>query len=106
MNLPLQIAFHNMKHSATIAELLHRKSAALGRFSDNIVGCRIDVDRPHNHLRKGNPYQVRVDISVPGEEIAVTSRRHVDKKLHVAVQEAFDAARRQLEDYERRRRGV
>lgn len=106
MNLPLQIAFHNMEHSAAIEGLLRKRSAVLERFSGNIVGCRIDVDRPHKHLRQGNPYLVRLDITVPGEEIAVTSRHHADKKLHVAVQEAFDAARRRLEDYERRRRGL
>jgi len=40
---------------------------------------------------------------VPGSEIAVT-REH-DEDVQVALRDAFDAARRQLEDYAREKRG-
>jgi cold shock CspA family protein len=45
---------------------------------------------------------------VPGKEIAVNREppRHTAyKDLEVAIRDAFDSARRQLEDYLRRRRG-
>ena len=57
----------------------------------------------------GNLYEVRVDITVPGEEIVVTREPspHTEyRDIHVALRDAFDSARRQLEDYVRRRRGA
>jgi hypothetical protein len=41
---------------------------------------------------------------VPDEEIAIDLQPSEDD-VYVAIREAFDAARRKLEDYERRRRG-
>jgi hypothetical protein len=40
---------------------------------------------------------------VPGSEIVVN--RDQDEDLYVALRDAFDAARRQLEDYGRTQRG-
>jgi ribosome-associated translation inhibitor RaiA len=43
------------------------------------------------------------DITVPGGELVV--KRQADPELHTAIQRAFDAARRRLQDYVRRQRG-
>jgi cold shock CspA family protein len=61
------------------------------------------------HRRRGNSYEVRIDLAVPGREIAVTrgpgqDPGHTD--VPTALRDAFDAARRELEDYVRRRRGA
>jgi ribosome-associated translation inhibitor RaiA len=45
---------------------------------------------------------VKIDVSVPGQEIVVT-RKHED--AHVAVNDAFEALRRQLKDHAAQRRG-
>lgn len=45
---------------------------------------------------------MRIDIGVPGSEIVVNRDRHED--IYVALRDAFDAARRQLDDYSRRLR--
>ena len=47
-------------------------------------------------------FNVRVDIGVPGSEIVVNRDQHED--VYVALRDAFDAARRQLEDHGRRLR--
>lgn len=108
MQLPIQIAFRNMPHSETIEELVRDKAAALDRFADHIMGCRVVVEVPHRHHQRGNLYQVKLDITVPGEEIVVSREptdHLADRDLQVALRDAFDTARRQLEDYVRRRRG-
>ena len=46
---------------------------------------------------------VRIDLKVPGGEIAVTHEH--DEDLQIALRDAFDAARRRLEDYARVQRG-
>jgi cold shock CspA family protein len=65
------------------------------------------LDVPHRHHHSGNLYQVRLDITVPGDEIAVTREapgHEAAKALAAAIKDAFDAADRLLEDYVRRRR--
>jgi hypothetical protein len=46
---------------------------------------------------------VRIDLKVPGGEIAIT-RKH-DEELQIALRDAFAVARRKLEDYARGPRG-
>ena len=55
------------------------------------------------HKRQGKQFSVHIGVRVPGGEIAVT-REH-DEDVHVALRDAFDAARRRLEDYVREKRG-
>jgi cold shock CspA family protein len=60
------------------------------------------VGMPHQHKHQGNLFNVRIDIGVPGNEIVVDRDQHED--VYVALRDAFDAAKRQLEDYSRRLR--
>jgi ribosome-associated translation inhibitor RaiA len=69
--------------------------------------CRVVVDVPHRRHHTGNQYQVRLDIIVPGDEIAVSREapeHDTARDFAAAVSEAFDTAERQLEDYVRKRR--
>lgn len=107
MQLPLQITFHEMPHSDAIEEIVREKAAKLDEFAEHIMGCRVVVEMPHRHHVHGNQYQVRIDITVPGEEIAVNREptEHTEyRDATVAIRDAFDAVVRQLEDYVRRRR--
>ncbi len=108
MQVPLEIAFHNMDPSPAIEADIREKAAKLERFFDRIVGCRVVVEAPHRRRRKGRLYNVRIDIGVPGETLAVTHtgpRDHAHEDVYVAIRDAFDAAVRRLEDHARRVRG-
>ncbi len=108
MQLPLQVSFRHMEHSAEFEALIRDKAAKLDTYSDHIMSCRVLVEPAGKHRRHGNLYEVRIDITVPGEEIVVTreSGEHIEyKDFHTALRDAFDSARRQLEDYVRRQRG-
>ena len=107
MQLPLQISFHNMPHSAEVEETIRRYAAALDEYCSRIMSCRVVVDQPHKHHEQGNLYQVRIDIKVPGGEIAVSrepSQHTAYKDLETVIGDAFDLAVRQLEDYVRQER--
>ena len=109
MQLPLQISFHNVDRTPEVEDLISQHAATLDQFYDHIMSCRIVVDMPHRHHQDGNLYQVRIDLKVPGEEIAITREppSHMAyKDLNVAARDAFDEARRKLEDYARRQRGA
>ncbi len=109
MQLPLQITFRHMEHSAPLEALICERAAKLDSFADHIMSCRVVVGLAGQHHKQGNLYEVRIDITVPGEEIAVTREPspHTEyRDIQVALRDAFDSARRQLEDYVRRRRGL
>jgi cold shock CspA family protein len=108
MKLPLQIAFHNMPHDSEIESAIRANAEWLDNYYDRIMSCRVVVDRPHQHHKEGNLYQIRIDLKVPGEELVVKREpgQHTDyKKLDILLRDAFDEMRRQLEDHVRRRRG-
>jgi cold shock CspA family protein/ribosome-associated translation inhibitor RaiA len=109
MRLPLQIAFHNMSPSEGIEAIIRKKTARLDRFAEHIMGCRVVVEAPHKHHRHGNQYQVRIDLTLPGGEIVVNreASEHTEHQdLQIAIRDAFDSARRQVEEYVRRQRGA
>ncbi|HTO87542.1 MAG TPA: hypothetical protein VMR54_08440, partial [Thermoanaerobaculia bacterium] len=59
---------------------------------------------PHGHHRKGRLYGVRIRLTVPGDEIDIDRQPEQDD-VYVSIRQAFDAARRKLEDFERGQRG-
>lgn len=108
MQLPLQIAYQNLPGSPSLDARIRDKAERLDEFCDHIMGCRVVVEVPHKHHAHGNQYQVRIDITVPGEEIVISREppeRVQYRDIEVALRDAFDAAARQMEDYVRRTRG-
>lgn len=108
MKLPLEIVFHNLEPSDAIEAKVRERADRLEKFYKNIMSCRVVVEAGHKHHHKGNLYHVRVDVTAPDTEL-VASREpkahHAHEDVYVAIRDAFDAMRRQLEDYARRRRG-
>lgn len=107
MQIPLEIDFRHLDRSAAIEAAIREKVAKLERFANDLTGCRVTVDAPHQHQHQGRHYQVHVRLLVPGTVITSSrdghDQRHEDP--YAAINDAFDAARRQLEDYVRVRRG-
>lgn len=107
MKLPLQITFRGLESSEALEADIREKAGKLDRYSPDIMSCRVVVEARHKHHQDGNLYQVRVDLTVPGREIVTSRERalhHSHTDAYVAIRDAFDEARRQLEDYERFRR--
>lgn len=104
MKLPLEITFRNVVRTEEIDERIRAKAAKLDRFYDRITGCRVVVEAPHKHHQKGNAYQVRIELTVPGGEIVVNHDKpkpeHTD--LGVALRDSFNAAQRQLQAHAQR----
>ena len=108
MQVPIEVIFRNMDHSSELEEYVRSKAFELEEFFDRITACRVTVEAPHHHQRKGNRYEVRIHLSVPQKNLVVdrapgNQLDHEDVQL--AVRDAFNAARRQLQDYVRELRG-
>jgi len=108
MKLPLEIVFHNLEPSDAIETKVRERAEKLEKFYKDIMSCRVVVEAGHKHHHKGNLYHVRIDLKVPSAEL-IASREpqdhHAHEDVYVAIRDSFDAMRRQLEDYSRRRRG-
>ena len=108
MQIPLQITFRHMETSEALEAKIREKVDMLERFAEHITSCRVTVEAPHQNQQQGNLFNIKVDITLPGHEIVAA--RHPDKHQahqdpYVALRDAFNAARRQLEDYVRKRKG-
>jgi len=104
MNIQPQINVRGIENASGVEEKVRRRALRLERYSDEIQRCQVWVEAPHGHHRQGRLCEVRIRITVPNEELVVENQPP-DDDVQVAIRNAFDAARRQLEDYARRRRG-
>ena len=127
MQRPPTVTFRGLDASPALEVDIRERIDKLETYYDGITGCHVLVELAHRHHEIGNRYHVRIDLDVPGERLVVahdaglhmtaesidaqklTRQTETDperKHAHVAVREAFDAARRRLQDYARRRRGT
>ncbi len=103
MQIPLQITMRDVEHSETLEAHIREKAGKLDEFFDHIMSCRVVVEAPHKHHRQGKQFNVRIDIGLAGGEIAV-NRDHAED-VYVALRDAFDTARRQVQEYARKLHG-
>ena len=103
MQVPLQIVFHGFERSDALEAAVRDKVAHLEHLAGNITACRVVLELAQKHKHQGHPFGVRVDVTVPGRELVVDRVQHED--VYVALRDAFDAMKRQLEDAVHQRRG-
>ena len=108
MKIPLQITYRGFPSSDALSHVIREEADKLEEFFDRITSCRVVVDQPHTHHRKGKHFHVRVDITVPGQEL-VAGRDPAEHESFedpfVAVGESFKAVRAMLQRYAEKRRG-
>jgi cold shock CspA family protein len=115
-----------MEASSSVEEWIRDEAAKLNEFYPRIMSCRVVVELPNRRHKSGSRYHVRIDLTVPGGEL-VTKRepslhsswqrtqtnkaaKHLEihvphRELRQAIDDAFKAMGRQLQDYARRQRG-
>lgn len=124
MTYSLQIAYRDVSRSQKVENLIREEAEKLGHFYGRIIGCHVLIERAYQ--RGGAPFQVRIVLSVPGEDILVNKRPDIrstlvgteQERIHksadidamykdvtLAVRSAFKKATRQLLGYVRRRGG-
>lgn len=105
MQIPLQITFRHMDSSAALEAKIRERAAELDRHFPNIMSCRVVIELAHQHHHQGNHYNVSINITVPGHELAVTQnpgKQDARDDAFVAMRDAFDAAHQQLQELSRR----
>ncbi len=102
MKVPAQIHHRGFAASAALDERINEELARLDRVYDRITACRVVVERPHRH-QKGEHFIIKLECNVPGKVLVVDHQppdgHHNREDPYLAVNEAFDELRRQLQDY-------
>ena len=100
MQFPMHITFHNTRRTQRAEELVMEHAERLDKFFGRIQACEVVIDKPHHHHNKGNTYEVRILLSLPGQKLAGSTKgahKGDHTILSVALRDAFESARRQLQ---------
>jgi len=126
--IPTQITFRGLARDEALEDDVRERVSWLEQFYARVVRCRVFVEVPHRHRHDGRHFHVRIEVTVPGGPPIVVSHEpslhgrlkdfegdtahkedeieSVHRYARVAIHEAFDAARRRLEDFAREQRGT
>jgi cold shock CspA family protein/ribosome-associated translation inhibitor RaiA len=106
---PVIIAFEGIGHSDAIEARIRQEAEKLEQFHERITSARVVVARPQHRRHSGDTYRIRIHVLAPGGVDIHVNRdpcadgRHED--VYVTITDAFDAARRQLQDSLRKQQG-
>lgn len=124
MQTPPTVTFRGVRYPELLDTDVRTRLARLERYYPSIVSARVRIDQSGRH-REGNRYRVLIELGVPGADVIVAhdasvkpsllarGRRRMLKqdepdshhrRATVAIREAFEAARRRLQDHARRKR--
>jgi ribosome-associated translation inhibitor RaiA len=103
MQVPLEIAFHNIEKSDWAENEIRTRVAKLEKLHERLTSCRVRVDQRATNSNGTIPPVVRIEIGVPGRKDVVVSHEpdHLQRKfqapdLHNAINEAFRIAEDRL----------
>jgi hypothetical protein len=107
--IPVQITFDGLAHSDRFEAEIRERVAWLQQYYPRMTACRVLLTMPHRHHRAGRQFHITVDVRLPGGgPIVVSQQTSVDDPLllraDTAIHAAFDAARRQIQDFAREQR--
>ncbi len=109
MKVPLAIAFKGIRNTDELDVLIREEAAKLERVCDYISSCRVIVEVRQKHQTSGNPYRVRIDMTVPpGHELVVKqepSQGDMHDPVEIVIKNVFVSAARQLRKLVEQQRG-
>lgn len=102
MMTPLEISFRGVEKSDAVKARVEEKVAWLEKHFGRMTHCRVLIDSPHRKTRKGKVYHVKLEIGVPGSDPIIVNQEPEENRAHedilVTIRDAFDAARRRIDD--------
>mgnify|MGYP001792229599 CR=1 FL=1 len=93
MQLPVEISYRGVEKSAELEEQIRAKAARLDHFCDHISRCDVVVEHPNHSQHSGNPFRVRIDVTVPpGHELVAEEKQNaheMNEPLSKVINDAF-----------------
>jgi cold shock CspA family protein/ribosome-associated translation inhibitor RaiA len=106
LQVPLEIAFHNIDSIPWAEEEIRARVAKLEKIFDRLVACRVRVDQRAKNPGGTIPPVVRIEMGIPGRNDLVVAhepehllQKYQSPDLHNAINEAFRIAEDQLAEY-------
>jgi cold shock CspA family protein/ribosome-associated translation inhibitor RaiA len=110
MQVPLELAFHNIDSSQWAEDEIRARVGDLEELYGRLNSCRVRVDQRADNANGTIPPVVRIELGIPGYKELVVSHEpdHLQRKfqrpdLHSAIHEAFRIAERRLRDLKEQR---
>jgi cold shock CspA family protein/ribosome-associated translation inhibitor RaiA len=106
-----EVTFHNMRTSEAVKADILKRIAKLEKFYGRLTFCRVSIEARTKQHRKGNIYDVHIEMRAPGGHLAVSRAPHHVKErrahptIRTSIIEAFDAAEAQLRSFNRKQHG-
>ena len=82
MRLPLEISYRGIEKSDEIETTGSEKAARLDNFCDHINRCDVAIEQPNHAHKKGNPFRVRIDVTVPPGHELVADESQTEHDMH------------------------
>ena len=102
----MTLTFRHIDHSGALEDRARKLGVRLERFSERITHCHMTLEGSGHGSNAGSRYLVKIDLDVPGAQIHADSL-HIDgaahKDIYLALHDAFNSAKRQLQDLHRDR---
>jgi len=112
MQIPLEIAFHNINHADWAESEIRSRVAHLEAIYGRLISCRIRVDQRAMSRSDAVPPVVRIEMGIPGRQDLVVAHEpeHLQRKfqrpdLRNAINDAFRIAERRLTEIKEQRQG-
>lgn len=109
MKVPIELHLSDVPNPDRITRVVQEEAGKLDRFCRRLTSCRVAIERPQRHQDVGNPYRVRINMTVPHKHELVVKRDSSKGDMHdpleVVVKDAFSAAARRLEKLSERQKG-
>jgi cold shock CspA family protein/ribosome-associated translation inhibitor RaiA len=119
------VTFRGIASSPSLEADIRARAEKLEKYCHTITSCRVVVELAERHHTSGRRFHVRIELTVPSDHLIVshdassirtardleadalhkTSETDAERKdAMLAVHDAFDIAKRQVQDYVRRQR--
>ena len=100
MQLPIKITYRGLEKSDNIETLVLQHAVRLEKFCDHINRCDIAIEQPNHAHHKGNPFRVRIDVTVSRGHELVADEKQTDNGTHEplarVIHDAFKTMEREL----------
>ena len=94
-----QITFRGLRPSEELKREIRDRITWLEEFCPPLLACRVRLQVPHRHHRRGRHVHVNIEMTVPRHPALAIAYESSLPDARVAIAEAFDVARRQLLDF-------
>lgn len=106
MQLPLELVFRNVERTSDLEALVASQAEGLHRFANDIIACRVAVEQLSQRHQTGNPYRIRIDVTLAPKKELVVIKEAFDRNtgLSAVLLDAFNTMARRLDEFADQRR--